>query len=162
MSYLASLCRVKSQDYFPVDPLWFRDTALSYRNRPFKHKGKTKAGVDCRGLGLAIYRDMGINLDYADVDYSETFWKFKSTERLLLECISPLFRLRPNRSGLRSGNVILFSLESRVCHAAYYIGEEQFVHVTSSGVVTVDAIATSPWTSRFHSQGALLRSAVKG
>lgn len=38
------------------------DAARSYLGVPFRHRGRTSAGLDCAGLLVVAYRDLGIEL----------------------------------------------------------------------------------------------------
>lgn len=38
------------------------DSARKYLGVPFKHRGRTAAGLDCAGLGWIAYHDLGIDL----------------------------------------------------------------------------------------------------
>lgn len=38
------------------------DSARKYLGTPFKHRGRTPAGLDCAGLGWLAYHDLGIDL----------------------------------------------------------------------------------------------------
>ena len=50
-----------------------------YLGVPYLHQGRTMAGVDCWGMVLLIYKDMGYKLWDIDEDYDKSFnWKSKN------------------------------------------------------------------------------------
>ena len=107
-----------------------------YLGAPYKHKGRDpKTGLDCWGLGVCVFRDLGIKLLDFDIDYGED-WGFKGENYFLenyykqwdiiekpmpFDCV--LFRSLP---------------EAMPNHGGIYLGNHKFIHACKTGVVLGD------------------------
>ena len=107
-----------------------------YLGVPYKHKGRDpKTGLDCWGLGVCIFRDLGIELADFNVDYSED-WGFKGenyfienawqewdlvTDPQPFDCV--LFRSMP---------------EAMPNHGGVYLGAGKFIQACKVGVIVSD------------------------
>ena len=133
----------------------FRQVALATINTPFKYKGKTEEGLDCRGLGIYLYNKVGIDLTGLDEEYPYDFWKYPKYKDILLNAISPHFELKEGVGTIECGNLMLFSFRSVACHLGFYIGRQEFVHSLDGVGVRKENTTTSSWSIRFLMHGKL-------
>ena len=97
-----------------------RECLDRYLGIPYVHLGRTMQGLDCYGLIILVYRDLGVEL----VD-SENYDKSKSYQEEWKRVDSPqLF------------DVVLFRIVKGVAnHAGIYLDEYRFLHCMEAGVV---------------------------
>jgi cell wall-associated NlpC family hydrolase len=104
---------------------------------PYRYGGSsTKTGFDCSGfVGFVFRKETGIELP-------------RST-REMINLDAP----RIKRSELKPGDVVFFNNRGRgqVSHTGIYIGEDRFIHSSSSrsGGVRVDSLDNNYWRSSF-------------
>lgn len=104
---------------------------------PYRYGGSsTKTGFDCSGfVGFVFRKEAGIELP-------------RST-REMINLDAP----RIKRSELKPGDVVFFNNRGRgrVSHAGIYIGDDQFIHSSSSrsGGVRVDSLDDTYWRTSF-------------
>lgn len=104
---------------------------------PYRYGGSsTKTGFDCSGfVGFVFRKEAGIDLP-------------RST-REMINLDAPKIK----RSELKPGDVVFFNNRGRgrVSHAGIYIGDDQFIHSSSSrsGGVRVDSLGDSYWSASF-------------
>jgi cell wall-associated NlpC family hydrolase len=56
-----------------------QDTIDRYLGVPYKHRGRTISGLDCYGLIISIYKDLGIKLIDIEENYTEDWtWAGKN------------------------------------------------------------------------------------
>ncbi|QLF94365.1 C40 family peptidase [Pseudomonas sp. ABC1] len=104
---------------------------------PYRYGGaSTKTGFDCSGfVGFLFRKEAGIELP-------------RST-REMINLDAPLVK----RSDLEPGDVVFFNDRGRgrVTHAGIYIGDDQFIHSSSSrsGGVRVDSLDDKYWRASY-------------
>ena len=104
---------------------------------PYRYGGNSsKTGFDCSGfVGFVFRKEAGIDLP-------------RST-REMINMNAPKIK----RSELKPGDVVFFNNRGRgrVSHAGIYIGDDQFIHSSSSrsGGVRVDSLDDSYWGASF-------------
>ena len=107
-----------------------------YLGTPYKYKGRDpKTGFDCWGLGICIFRDMGIELADFNIDYDED-WGFKG-ENYFLENYWKEWDLVEVPQAF---DCILFKShpDAMPNHGGMYLGENKFIHACKLGVVIGD------------------------
>ena len=98
-------------------------------------RGRAKEeGLDCYGLAICIYRDMGITLP--DPVYADT--EAKTNKRIMesLESAIPNVRLEKPEPGC----VIEFTVLGEPSHIGIYIGGGDFIHASKAMGVVVDKL----------------------
>ena len=104
---------------------------------PYRYGGSsTRTGFDCSGfVGFVFRKEAGLELP-------------RST-REMIELDAP----KVSRSELEPGDVVFFNNRGRgrVSHAGIYIGDDQFIHSSSSrsGGVRVDSLDDTYWRASF-------------
>lgn len=130
------------------------DLAESILDRGFELVGtryrmggtSTKTGFDCSGFVGYLFRE-------------EAGIKLPRSTREMINLDAPLVA----RSELEPGDIIFFNNRGRgrVSHAGIYIGDDQFIHSSSSrsGGVRVDSIDDRYWRSSFMEAKRVLAQA---
>lgn len=110
------------------------DTAMQYMGVPYVWAGTSPKGFDCSGLVFYCFKENGYDINrtaasiYSNGDYVE-------------------------RSNLKVGDVICFtnSSYSYIGHVGIYIGNDQFIHASSSsGCVTIDSLSTRYYNNHYY------------
>src|SRR5438874_9602526 len=116
----------------PVPRATVIDTALSLRGTPYRNGGSDPKGFDCSGFTQWVFAQHGIALP-REVDD-----QFKVGKKITLDDLKP-------------GDLVFFHTVSRgASHVGIFVADDQFVHAPSSkGVVRVESINSSYWSSRF-------------
>lgn len=99
------------------------DTLESWLGTPYKSAGMSRNGVDCSGFVSCMYKGVyGVNLKSrrcADI--------YNDVEKV-------------NKSDLKEGDIVFFKIrQSQVSHVGLYLGNNKFIHSsTSNGVIISD------------------------
>ena len=94
---------------------------------PYKYGGNTKAGVDCSGLTVAIYKTV----------FNKQLHR-RSADQYTMDCRNV------SRTGLASGDLVFFATSGgrntaeNISHVGIYLKENKFIHASSSRGVVVD------------------------
>jgi len=107
-----------------------------YLGVPYVYKGRDpKVGLDCWGLGVLIYRDLGIELLDFDIDYQED-WGLRGENHF----IENYWRQWDIVETPRLFDAVLFrSLpEAMPNHGGIMLDERKFIHACKKGVVVGD------------------------
>ena len=119
-----------AQAFTQLDEARLLDSLRSYRGTPYLYGGTSRAGIDCSGLVLAVYREQGLTLP--------------RTARQQYRVGEPV-----DRRSLRVGDLVFFNTKGPgVSHVGIVSGPSTFVHgSTSKGVVT-DRLSSDYWRKR--------------
>ena len=113
------------------------ERGMSLIGTRYRFGGTSEAGFDCSGfIGYLFREEAGMNLP-------------RST-REMINVDAPLV----SRSKLEPGDLLFFATNGRrgrVSHAGIYLGDNQFIHSSSSrsGGVRVDSLGDSYWSKTF-------------
>lgn len=118
--------------------------ARTYLNVPFRHRGRSRAGIDCIGLAILSYRDIGIEL----VDRQKYG---RSPERDgLREAMIEQFG--PPVENIQVGDVVLMQWYQQPNHVAivtdYPYGGFGLIHALASSKRVIEHRLAGPWPSR--------------
>ncbi|WP_051530004.1 C40 family peptidase [Anoxybacteroides tepidamans] len=102
-----------------------------YIGVPYKWGGTTPKGFDCSGFVTYVYREFGVNLPRTA---EEQYKKGKKVEK----------------GKLAVGDLVFFATYKKTAsHAGIYIGDNQFIHASSSKGVTVSALDEKYWKNSY-------------
>lgn len=89
------------------------DAARSYLNVKWRHRGRSRHGVDCAGLGVLAYRDCGIELP----DYT-LYGREPHNDGLIKYLTAALGDPLPTGSALKDGDIIVMRFVKEPHHVA--------------------------------------------
>lgn len=116
-----------------IDVPRFIVALLTWEGEPFRHQGRTRAGVDCAGLTLAGLAEQGVDVD-APADYHPS-----AAATVLLAALeaSPLLERRSGPP--EAGDLLAFRIRrEQPQHLAIALDAERMIHATPrAGVATV-------------------------
>ena len=108
------------------------NNAKRYIGVPYVWAGTTSSGFDCSGFVMSVYAKSGINIRrLAD----EQFYNGK----------------RISRDELEVGDLVFFETYTYgISHVGIYIGENRFIHSSSSKGVTIDSLDAPYFKIRYR------------
>lgn len=123
------------------------DAAHGWLGTVYKYGGETRRGVDCSALVMNVYREaLGI--------------KLPRTTRTQREYASHV-----SRRDLQPGDLIFFSSDKNrngISHVGLYIGNDRFIHASSSRGVVVSKLSEKYFMNHYHSSGRVVEMARGG
>jgi cell wall-associated NlpC family hydrolase len=116
----------------PIPHAALIDTALSFLGTPYRNGGSDPNGFDCSGFTQWVFAQHGLPLP------REVEEQFKAGRKITLDDLKP-------------GDLVFFHTVSRgASHVGIFVAGDQFIHAPSSkGVVRVESINSSYWSTRF-------------
>jgi len=110
-------------------------TARKYLGVPHCMGGKTMKCIDCSGLLVAVFGKYGVNLPHN----SEAQARYGKIIR--------------NISDLKKGDLVFFirsyKTNNFITHSGIYIGDNKFIHTSSSVGVTTTPMSDPYWNEKF-------------
>lgn len=105
--------------------------ARSWLGTPYKYGGTTRQGVDCSALMMFVFREAGKNLPRTS---RQQFMVGSAVER----------------RELRAGDLVFFNTNgSGVSHVGLFIGNDAFIHASSSQGVVREMMSAPYFTGRY-------------
>jgi cell wall-associated NlpC family hydrolase len=106
---------------------------VKYMNTPYKFGGNTKAGIDCSAFTRTVYSSCSIQL-------------LRSAREQFTQGIAI-----NDKDNLRFGDLVFFNTRKTVKpgHVGIYIGDNLFVHASSSNGVIVTPLDSDYYSDRF-------------
>ncbi|MEQ5837213.1 C40 family peptidase [Marinobacter sp. NFXS9] len=122
----------------PPDTVATSDTAARlwqvferYEGTPYRYGGTDGGGFDCSGFIMTAYREGLDRLLPRTTD-----------QMLAMGDVVPLDQIRP-------GDLVFFRIEGKDQHAGIYMGDERFIHASSSVGVTESRLDGYYWRDRY-------------
>lgn len=110
-------------------------TARKYLGVPHCMGGKTMKCIDCSGLLVAVFGNYGVNLPHN----SEAQARFGKIIR--------------NINDLKKGDLVFFirsyKTNNFITHSGIFIGDNKFIHTSSSVGVTITPMSDTYWNEKF-------------
>ncbi|WP_238714763.1 MULTISPECIES: C40 family peptidase [Tenebrionibacter/Tenebrionicola group] len=104
----------------------------------YKWGGMNTAGIDCSALMQKIFqRGLAKNLPRTTAE------QIKQGQRISV-------------SDLRPGDLVFFQTKPHTRHVGVYIGEEKFIHASSSMGVTMSSLENNYWIHHFEAARRIL------
>lgn len=121
------------------------DVVNKYLGVPFKHQGRDLSGLDCYGLLICIYADLGIKLFDIEEDYT-TDWSWKSKNYFLENAHKDWEEVKEARLfdavGFKNSKGVLN-------HAGVMLDRDRFINTNRAGTV-INRASDSKWQKRFY------------
>lgn len=103
---------------------------------PYKYGGYTKRGTDCSGFVKTVYKKV------YNIDLNRSAKDLVKNARLV------------SKNRLRFGDLVFFKINKpRVSHVGIYLGENKFIHASSSRGVVVSDLTATYYTKYFYKGG---------
>ncbi len=107
---------------------------------PYNYGGETRAGTDCSGLVMSVYRDVtGVKIP-------------RTTREQVRYCTNVA------RNNIRPGDLVFFASDKEVSHVGLYVGNGAMIHASSSRGVVVSDIDNGYWGDRYITGGRVDRA----
>ena len=107
------------------------ETAKKYMGVPYVWGGMTPSGFDCSGFVQYVFMENGISIP--------------RTTAQQINIGSSV-----SKSSLKPGDLVFFNTSgSGVSHVGIYVGDNQFIHCSSSKGVVITSLSNSYWSARY-------------
>ncbi len=108
----------------------------SWLGTPYKYSGNTRQGTDCSGMIMAIYKEV----------YKKDLF------RSAMEQMNNVTLIK--KEELRLGDLVFFKIGSdQVSHVGIYIGENKFMHASTSRGVVINSLEEEYYKKWFFAGG---------
>ena len=125
----------KKTDVKDVDADEIIETAKKYLGVPHCMGGKSMKCIDCSGLLVAVFASYGIRLPHNSEEQAR------------------YGKVIAGKTELREGDLVFFIKSYRtqnfITHSGIYIGNNKFIHTSSSNGVTITSLDDEYWKQRF-------------
>lgn len=114
------------------------DYAKQYIGVRYRSGGESPKGFDCSGYVRYVYKNFGIDLVHTAAGQYSAGTAIKREE-------------------LRPGDLVFFNTGGRgINHSGIYIGNNQFIHASSSRGIKIDSLYDSYWKPKYRGASRIL------
>jgi cell wall-associated NlpC family hydrolase len=118
-----------------------------YVGIPFEHRGRTANGIDCWGLIILAYRDIGINI--LDLENYEYEWE-KNGKNLFLQNYYENWEKVDDLKDIRFMDLLMLKNKSEIpCHAGLYLSDGRFLQCANK-VGVVNCVLNDNWKNKIY------------
>jgi peptidoglycan endopeptidase LytE len=118
-----------------------------YLGTPYRHRGRSLAGVDCWGFIKLVYADLGIRLfDIEELEYKRAWFLEK---RDYLKDNLDLDWEKVENPMILDG-ILFVNRKGIANHAGIVLSEGRFIHASRQGVI-VSSLSDPAWKTRIES-----------
>lgn len=116
-----------------------------YLGVPYKHRGRDLKGLDCYGLIICIYKDLGFKLWDIEEEYDEN-WSWKGKNHFIENYHQQWRRIEvPDVF-----DVVLFSNSKGIAnHGGVVLSEGRFIHTCKQGTI-ISRLSDPGWRKRIE------------
>ncbi|WP_437888769.1 bifunctional murein DD-endopeptidase/murein LD-carboxypeptidase [Phytobacter sp. V91] len=115
------------------------DQYASWKGVRYRLGGDTKKGIDCSGFVQRTFREQfGLELPRSTYEQQE-------------------MGSSVSRTSLRTGDLVLFRAGSTGRHVGIYLGNNQFVHASTSSGVVISSMDEPYWKKRYNEARRVLK-----
>ncbi|MHA7846170.1 bifunctional murein DD-endopeptidase/murein LD-carboxypeptidase [Serratia sp. D1N4] len=108
------------------------DQYADWKGVRYRLGGDTKRGIDCSGFVQRTFREQfGMDLPRSTYEQEDMGKKIQRTK-------------------LRPGDLVLFRAGSTGRHVGIYLGNDKFVHASTSSGVTISSMTEAYWDKRYR------------
>ena len=111
--------------------------ARKWLGTPYKYGGNSKKGTDCSGMVMKVFESKGIKLP-------------RDSRSQQQHCLAI------DKSSLQPGDLVFFASSvggSRISHVGIYVGDDKFIHSSTSRGVITSSMSEDYYRRHYHSSG---------
>ncbi|EIC82871.1 outer membrane lipoprotein [Serratia sp. M24T3] len=119
------------------------DQYADWKGVRYRLGGDSKRGIDCSAFVQTTFREQfGMDLPRSTYEQEDIGKKIQ-------------------RNKLRPGDLVLFGAGSTGRHVGIYLGNDQFVHASTSNGVMISSLSEAYWTKRYREARRVLPGATQ-
>ena len=103
-----------------------------WKGTPYQYGGLSRKGIDCSGFTHIAYRQI----------FAQTIPRVTHQQNNSGKAVS--------RKDLRIADLVFFKTSKKVWHVGIYLGNNQFMHASTSIGVTISELNNSYWSPRYR------------
>lgn len=112
-----------------IDRSEIRDVARTYLGVRWRHRGRSRTGLDCIGLLVAVGRDLGLSVEDTDREYRKT-----PDIKLFLDMIRRQ-TVEGSMNYIRTGSILMLRQGVYPCHCGFAVFDPgvtpSFIHAAT-------------------------------
>jgi len=116
-----------------------------YLGIPYEHQGRTMKGLDCYGLAILVYKDLGYDL--FDIGSYDKNWAFKGRNHMLMNYHRQWEKMKGPKATFDA--ILFVSGKGVTNHGGLVLDDVNFIHCCKQGVC-VSRINDAVWKNRIE------------